>query len=329
MKSNFTKTLLMGSAIAMGAFGLTACGDDPVKPATAGGDAEIILDEAPSTVTAGATVKFLANIKLDVDNASADADLAIDSLKMEIQTAAGKKVNTIPSYTEPVLPNDKLSLSTMNVTVNLRDAGFGNQCGDFNLVIKVFAHLDGKKKTANQLIPFTRDTDPFCSETPASSAGGNTSTEIEMVAYTVEMSTDKLPGLNLATGTPSADLTSDIILTKTSGGVILSSGNGTLFAPIANEEKTPSNYDDDYDVFTWPEVENGRNAYVSDFLYKDINKAKINIVEAGGAATEIFVAKTAAFNAATGDGFFAFGAVAASEALNKDFNVTLKVYKKK
>ena len=335
MKSKFTKTLLMSSVIAMGAFGLTACGGEetPSGPKE-GGDAEIILDETATSVTAGAIVKFVANISLAVDNPSIgqDADFAIDSLTFEVVDASNKKVNVQPTYTLPLFPTDKIALNSMMVTVNLSDPGFSNKCGDYNLAVKVFAHLtEGSKtskKSATQLIPFTRSSEVFCAAIESSSGGGAVvSSEIEMVTYTAAMSTADKMGLDLATGTVSASTTADIVLTKTSGGVILSSGNGTLFSTITND--TDSNYDDDYDVTMWPEEENGRNAYVSDFRFKNITKTQLPIVESGSPAIEIFVALTPNGDAKTGTGFYAFAAVAAAEGLNRDFDVTLKVYKKK
>lgn len=330
MKSKFTKTLLMSSVIAMGAFGLTACGgeDTPHGPEE-GGDAEIILDETATSVTAGAIVKFVANISLAVDNPSIgqDADFAIDALDFVIVNASNKKINVQPTFTPAILPSDKVSLNSMMVTVNLTDPGFANQCGDFKLAVTVNAHLDSKKKTATQYIPFNRNSEIYCPAVGSSTSGPATSTEIEMVTYTAAMSTADKMGLDLATGTVSASTTADIVLTKTSGGVILSSGNGTLFSTITND--TDSNYDDDYDVTMWPEEENGRNAYVSDFRFKNITKTQLPIVESGSPAIEIFVALTPNGDAKTGTGFYAFAAIAAAEGLNRDFDVTLKVYKKK
>lgn len=335
MKFNFAKTLLMGSAFAMGAFGLVACGGEktPSGP-VAGGDTElIILDDAATSVTAGATVKFVANINLAMDNQniSQDADFAIDSLTFEVVDASNKKVNVQPTYTLPLFPTDKIALNSMMVTVNLTDPGFSNKCGDYNLAVKVFAHLtEGSKtskKSATQLIPFTRSSEVFCAAIESSSGGGAVvSSEIEMLPYNAIMSTADKMGLDLATGTVSNSTTADIVLTKTSGGVILSSGNGTLFATITNDED--SNYDDDYMVGDWPE-DYGRNAYVSDFKFKAITKTQLNIVQSGSAASDIFVALTPNGDAKTGVGFYAFAATAAAEGLNRDFDVTLKVYKKK
>ena len=338
MKFNFAKSLLVSSAFALGAFGLVACdsGSDGPTEAETPKDADLIitgLDVFPL----GEIVMFNGFIEVDNANASIDqeANFAIDSLKFEVADSQMKKTKVTPTTklggaTYNAGANaDKISLEDTGIQVNLKDPNF-TTCGEFILNFIVYAHLDKQKKTTSGQIKFNRDAS-FCPEPVASSSsGGAVSTEIEMTSYTVQMSTDTKPGLNLATGEASASATADIVLSKVSGGVIIGSGNGTLFAPIANETMTPNNYDDDYDATYWPEEANSRSAYLSDFKFKNVTKTQItDAVEAGSAGQLIYIAKTVNADEKTGVGIYAFAVTEAKEVLNGDFNVTLKVYKKK
>lgn len=334
MKLNFAKTLLAGSAIAMG---LTACGEggsnngvsyDPSK-----NDARIEFSGLESDA-AGALVKFSGDVELkfEDENITDETKFSIDSMRIDIVNSAMKKLNIQPSIAIPPTFNANtasLSMNFMDVSLNLDDPAFPNECGTLSLIWNVFASVDGKKASAVGKIDFNRP-DGFCEVAPESSSGVQEETHIEMIPYEVKMSTSDLPGLDLATGTASASTTADVLLVKANGGVALTSGNGTLFSAITNETSTPSNFDDDYTVDYWPEVENNRNAYMTDFMYKDINKSKIaDVVDGGSPSYEIYVAKTAAFNKDTGAGFFAIAFLTATATKNGDFDVTLKVYKKK
>jgi len=333
MKFNFAKTLLVSSALTMGAFGLVACGDDKgTGKVDVPTDASIIIKDAGALV-AGTIVKFSGTITTDIANTDIDqdADFAIDSLELQVadnNLKATKVVPTPASYKAgPGV--DKLDLSFIDATVMLDDANF-TSCGTFKLNVIVYAHLDKTKKKSSVQIPFERNAALFCPDAPASSASGPAApTEIEMTTYTVDMSTDQLPGLDLASGKASNSLTADIVLSKVTGGVAITSGNGTLFATITNE--SDSNYDDDYAVDYWPEVVNSRSAYLSDFkVARGITKTQISdAVESGSPSYEIYVAQTPNGNLTTGVGIYAFGVTAAKEGLNKNFNVSLKVYKKK
>lgn len=335
MKFNFAKTLLMSSVLAMGAFGLVACGDDGPSKGNTPVDSSIIIKNQEALDMFGSIVKFNGSITTDNEAASQDADFAIDSLKFQVLDSKGNvtKVAVTPASYQLPPHSDKIDISEVDPTVNLDDPNF-KACGAFKLNVIVSAHLDKEKKTSSVQIPFNRDAAQFCPEAPASSSGSATPTGIEMVPYEVTMSTDMLPGLDLATGTASASTTADLVISKASSGssnkgVIISSGNGTLFSAISNEQSTPNNFDDDYEVDYWPEVENG-HAYVSDFMFKFISKEQItDAVEAGSPSVNIYVAKTVTGDPATGVGFFAFAIIDAKPGMNGDFTLKLKVYKKK
>lgn len=332
MKFNFAKNLLLGSAFAMGAFGLVACGDDgPSKPKQFDQD-KMIKVTAVESIVAGSIVKFDANFAPDYIGAGIDpdeADFQIDSLQYAVLNSKGDKINVKPTFTPYTGKRDQISLNELNVGLMLDDPGF-KECGTFSLLVNVYAHLDKDPKTSSAKIEFNRDADLFCKEAPTSSSGSQ-SAGIEMTTYTVKVSTDQLPGLDLASGKASNSTTADIVLSKgkDKGSVIIGSGNGTLFTPISNEND--SNYDDDYDTSMWPEDENGRPAVVSDFKYRTITKTQIpDAIEAGSPSQSIYIALTPNGDPATGAGFYAFGISEASNGdANGDFTLTLKVYKKK
>lgn len=329
MKFNFAKNLLLGSAFAMGAFGLVACGDDGPTKVKELEKSDVIKITTSNPIVAGTIVKFDAIFAADYDNpaVSQDADFLIDSLQYSIVNSKGEKTSVVPTANPYNGKSDQVSLSDLDVGLLLDDPGF-KECGTFALIVNVYAHLDKDKKTSSARLEFNRAPELFCKEEPASSSS-NQATGIEMSTYTVEMSTDLKPGLNLATGEASASTTADIVIKPVKGsGVAITSGNGTLFSAITNDQD--ANYDDDYDVDAWPEDENGRAAVVTDFKFKTIAKTQIaDAVEAGSPSTYIYVAQTVGGNPETGVGFYAFGITAAKETKNGDFNITLKVYKKK
>lgn len=334
MKFNFAKTLLMSTALTMGAFGLVACGGDNGSSAKTPHDESITI-KGEEALIAGTIVKFSGTITTDNSNPDIDqdADFAIDKLVLQVIDEKEKvtKVVPTPDTYQAEANVDKLDLSYIGATVMLDDPNF-TTCGIFKLNVIVYAHLDKDSKVSSVQIPFERNAERFCPAAPASSAGGGSaaSTEIEMTTYTVDMSTDQLPGLDLASGKASNSTTADILLSKVKDGVAITSGNGTLFTPIANEQITPSNWDDDYMVDCWPEVENNRPAYLSDFKVRTVTKTQIaDAVDGGSPSQEIYVALTPNGDLTTGAGVYAFGITDAKEGLNGNFNVTLKVYKKK
>ncbi len=339
MNFKFAKTLLMGSVISMGAFGLVACGDDSSSGAEAKPDDPIVLPENDASImferltanSAGEVVRFGGSISLDFADTTLPEDVSLAFTGIELKVAYGEaltgttvqpQVTIMPSF--PLENN--IVLNEMGIIVNLNDPGF-TECGNYNLVVKVTAEAGKKTKEAAGVIPFVRE-ESFCKAPEPSSSDTPAKAEIEMTSYTVNMSTNMAPGLNFATGVAGADLTADLIISKAAGDVTITSGNGTLFAPIANAE-LDKDYYNDYEVGYWPEnnTKGDGKAYVSSWMYRDIAGATIeNIIEN---SSQIYVAKTAAYNAETGAGFYAFAVEKYTEGNNKDFNVTLKVYKAK
>lgn len=348
MNTKFAKALLMGSVLTVGAFGLVACGDDSSTSPSNGGNTPIVI---PSTqdqiiqftpITANVVtetlIKFTGSATLnfvDTLSSASPENIKFTSLTFDIAKvgADGSLTATAakPTVTNmPALPTQKnLVLAEMGVMVDLNDEAY-TECGEYKLIATAKAN-DGVKDFENtQTASFQRDAS-LCATAPESSSGTTPEQPTGSVSMTIceiQASTNLAPGIDLASCTASASATADIVLTKTTGDFNITSGNGTLFSPIDNETMTPNNYKDDYGVGYWPEVVNGRDALMSDFMYKAITGTELVKVSENYSAN-ILVAKTTAFNEATGAGFFAFAVTKATEGNNGDYNVTLKVYKAK
>lgn len=340
MAYKFAKSLLMGSVLTMGAFGLVACGDDSSSGPSKGDDPiqvpttqDQIIQFTPITanVVTETLIKFTGSATLNfVDTLSSAApenikftglDFTIGKVAPSglVATAAKPTVTSMPAF--PTQKN--LVLAEMGVMVDLNDPAF-TECGDYQLVATAKATDDIKNFENTQTATFTRDAS-LCATAPESSSGTTPepTTGVEMTFYEVAMTTNSAQGLNLATGQIVDATAADVILTKTSNDFNITSGNGTLFSPIDNAVM----HAPDYEVGYWPEMVNGA-AYVSDFKYKSIAGTSIEQIRTNYPIT-IFVAKTSAFNEATGAGFFAFAVTSVTPANNGNFDVTLKVYKAK
>lgn len=341
MSYKFAKTLLAGSVFAMGAFGLIACGDDSGSTKPSGNESKPISVDSRqdasiafsglAVVNAGTSVKLTGSISLDfTDTLSSAAPENLNFTNVDVKIGkvqANGGVVTIaaePSKSLPPFPrNGTVSLTESNILFALDNAAL-TECGDYQFIISAEAS-DGAKKFSNtQTVNFTRP-EMYCkSATPASSASAQPTSGVEMVPCPdIVLTTDMNPGLDLATCTATPSTTADIVIkkSKSSNGndYSITSGNGTLFAAISNSE--------DYYALEWPDQVKGV-AYMSDFKYRVIDNASIDNMKEND-MKDIYVAKTAAFNEATGAGFFAFGVPMASEGNNGNFTVTMKVYKAK
>lgn len=345
MKFNFAKTLFASSLFAIGAFGLIACGDDS-SSGSAGGDENGEPVEVPTQQDAtidvsgvsarqsGTNMKFYGTFTLNtIDTSSAHSD-ALQFTNMAYKVAKGADINNLTTVNvnvnaTTVTPTkqgiDLGSMASANVSVSLLDTGF-TSCGSFMLIVTAYAN-DGEKDFENtQTIPFTRDSLEFCQEIPSSSSEEPVKQEIQMVPCQIDLSTDMMPGLNLATctGVAAAEAaTADVIFNKAGSTsdpeVEVTSGNGATFAPITNT--------DDYEVDMWPEdVNGGRNAYLSDFKYR-APIAGPSIAGMIENSNQIYVAKAAGGDEATGTGIYAFAISSYKEGNNGNYNLTVKLYK--
>ena len=153
-----------------------------------------------------------------------------------------------------------------------------------------------------------------------------------MTSCQVELSTNVNPGLSLSTctavpaGSP-ADITFSKAGTRNEPELAATTGAGVFVTPITNGDLPP--YTDDYEVDMWPEDMNAdrspATAYVSDFKFKAIEGTQLTGMIQN--ANQIYVAKTAAYNAETGAGFFAFAITEPTEGNNGDYTFKVKVYR--
>lgn len=348
MNFKFAKTLLMGSVISMGAFGLVACGDDSSSGASdsPNSSSSIVIPEQHDDIiqfsnlgtTPGLTsVKFTGSAVLNFTDTTSSQNLEnlqFTNINFQVGKVSASGLSATSATVIVLQPmnfptENNLVLSQMGVSVDLSDPTF-TECGDFSMIVTVSATDGVQNFESSEQIAFTRPTS-YCATQESSSSATAEKTEIEMDSYTVDMSTDPskaISGLSLATGSASGEATADLIITKSAGDITISSGNGTLFAPIANSE-IGNDLSDDYEVGFWPEEVNERSAYVSDFKVKRNIIDQTSIPEAIAYAQQIYVAKTSAYNEATGAGFFAFAIVKSEEGLNNNYDITLKVYKAK
>ena len=347
---NFAKKLFLGSVVAMGAFGLAACGSDSSSNASDNNEtvdidstnnaANITFSDGASRVS-GDTLRFNGIYKLNFVDATNEnsSNLTFKNISFEVMNSAQTKVNaTILTNPDFVPSANEINLNSMYsvfVRIALTDPAF-TDCDDYSLVVKVLATDGVSEYPRTDVIAFHSEakTNFFCKtaepESSSSSATEPVSNEIPMVSCEVDVSTNVKPGIDLANCAAlevAQSDAADILFTKVtvSGNseVVVTSNTGTLFTPITNSDKLPST--DDYEVDFWPEDVNNRSAYVSDFHFKTIAGDKIeNLIEN---AAFIYIAKTTAYNATTGAGFYPFAVTKYSENNHKHFNMTIKIYK--
>ncbi len=343
MSYKFAKSLLAGSLLAMGAFGLVACGDDgsTTKP-NSGASNPISVDSRQdasisftglNVVNAGTQVKLTGSIGLafaDTTNA-ASANLQFTGVTIQIGKVVGTGVNTIsaqPTFALPAFPTNKsISLTESNVMFNLQDPSL-TECGEYQFIITATANDGSSKKdfSNTQTISFSRP-EMYCAanNTPASSASTTPANSPVMVACPeVTLSTELAPGLDIATCTASASTTADIVVKKSKSNsgddYSITSGNGATFSIISNTDE----YGQDY----WPDQNpaNGGVVHMSDFKYKTITGTTLDNLKENY-TFDIYVGKTKAFNEATGAGFFAFAINEAKIGNNGNYTVKMTVYK--
>lgn len=343
MNFKFAKTLLMGSVLTMGAFGLVACGDDSSSGPDNSGNGPVV--EIPTQKDAiiqlsgmgsmdlDTYIKFMGSASLDaMDSSSQNQDgLLFTNVDFKVGTLDGEKLNVLENLnimiTKPITTySDKINLTQMGVQVDLTDPAF-TACGNYVMLVTFTANDGLKDFSSSEMVSFTRP-ESYCKVNDPTPTPEQNKTEVSLTPVEVVVSTNLYPSLNLTTMEAEAGTAGDLVFVKTNAGVAVSTGNGTVVTPIENETLTPSNYKDDYAIGYWPEEVNNRAAVMSDFMFRNVAGTSIPaIVESGSSDGLIYVAKTAAFNEATGAGFYAFAVVGAEPGNNGDFTMTLKVYK--
>lgn len=350
----FAKKLILSSVFAIGAFGLIACGSDSKSSTEAGpdqqGDKIVVPDKKDPNITvtefssriAGDEIRFKGQFGLDFVGDPDAQDSVFNTVFTGIDYKVGKgtdasnmvNVGVTISSNQILFPTqNSIDLNSMNsayVSVNLTDPAF-TECGTYSLVVTVTANDGEKDYQRTEIIPFERDAGEYC-RTEDTTSQQPVKVEIPMTSCQVELSTNVNPGLSLSTctavpaGSP-ADITFSKAGTRNEPELAATTGAGVFVTPITNGDLPP--YTDDYEVDMWPEDMNAdrspATAYVSDFKFKAIEGTQLTgMIQS---ANQIYVAKTAAYNAETGAGFFAFAITEPTEGNNGDYTFKVKVYR--
>ncbi len=336
---NFAKKIFLGSVIAMGAFGLVACGDDSSTNASDkknAGKVELpvenaanISSEGLTSRVSGDTIRFTGRIQLDFTDETNEnsSELYFKSIDYEVMNSVQTKIeaNVLRNDLAPATTEINLG-SNMSVfpRIYLLDPAFA-ACDDYSLVVKVVAS-DGVSDFSSALvIPFNEEakTDFFCkSVEPASSSSEPVLNEIVMTSCIVDISTANDEGINLATCTAVPAATADIAFAKSvsrgESDVTANAGAGITFVSLLNE---------DYGNNMWPEDVNNRPAYLSDFKMGTSEKTSLTTLIENGESLS-YVARTATYDAATGAGIYPF-AVYDSGFPDKNgfYTFKVKIYK--
>lgn len=313
------KKIFLGSVIAMGTFGLIACGDDSSTNASNKDNGKIVIPDnnAPNisanglvSRVSGDTLRFKGIYGLDRTDETNEnsSNLLFTAIKFQVMNSAQQEVQYQVIYNEAVVPTaneiDLNSMMSAFVKINLKDPIF--TCDDYSLVVTVTANDGAKDYFRTDVIPFDAEakTELLCKNVePASSASADPGlNEIIMTPCEVTVSTaDKnISGVSLATCTAVPAEAADIVFEKSGPksepDVAANAGAGVTFLTISN---------DDYGNGMWPEDVNNRPAYLSDFRAGTIEKSSLpTLIENGEGLS--YVAKTAAYDAATGAGFYPF-----------------------
>ena len=330
------KKIFLGSVIAMGAFGLIACGDDSSTNASNKDNGKIVIPDnnAPNisanglvSRVSGDTLRFKGIYGLDRTDETNEnsSNLLFTAIKFQVMNSAQQEVQYQVIYNEAVVPTaneiDLNSMMSAFVKINLKDPIF--TCDDYSLVVTVTANDGAKDYSRTDVIPFDAEakTERLCKNVePASSASADPGlNEIIMTpCEELTLTSNGEQGIDLASCTVVPAATANIVFvksgTKSEPDVTANAGAGITFVNITNE---------DYANGSWPEVVNNRPAYLSDFKTSTIEKTSLpTLIENGEGLS--YVAKTAAYNPTTGAGFYPF-AVYDSDFPDKNGYYTFKV----
>ena len=330
------KKIFLGSVIAMGAFGLIACGDDSSTNASNKDNGKIVIPDnnAPNisanglvSRVSGDTLRFKGIYGLDRTDETNEnsSNLLFTAIKFQVMNSAQQEVQYQVIYNEAVVPTaneiDLNSMMSAFVKINLKDPIF--TCDDYSLVVTVTANDGAKDYFRTDVIPFDAEakTERLCKNVePASSASADPGlNEIIMTpCEELTLTSNGEQGIDLASCTVVPAATANIVFvksgTKSEPDVTANAGAGITFVNITNE---------DYANGSWPEVVNNRPAYLSDFKTSTIEKTSLpTLIENGEGLS--YVAKTAAYNPTTGAGFYPF-AVYDSDFPDKNGYYTFKV----
>lgn len=331
---NFARKIVLSSVISISAIGLIACSDDSSTGASdkkndsTTENAAIISAEGLASTDAGNIMRFKGRYKLDRTDPSNEnsANLTFKNINFKVINSTKKEINaeisTNPSFVPSVNDIDLNSQLSVQVTVNLLDPAF-DVCDDYSLVVKVIAS-DGQNDFFRQdtiaFAPSAKE-NIFCKNIDLSSSSSTEPliNEITMIPCEVKIETKNNEGISLATCTAVPAATADIAFTTSSTGdqeLIANAGAEISFVTLANSS---------YNANAWPEDINSRTAYVSDF---NLGTSETSSLSLSIEDESIYVAKTAAYNATTGAGFYPFAIFKSSfPDENGNYTIFVKIYK--
>lgn len=201
-----------------------------------------------------------------------------------------------------------------------------SDCGTFRITATYKATYDMNKPDmfiSRDSIDFIRE-QKYCEEEKSTvpEQTTNPASSVELTHYEITVDTKSGTGISFATGQTAPNASADIYLTATDDGEItVHASNGTKITAYSNAND--KNWDDDWTYEMLP----AEPAHMSDFRFKELSLGTLYKPFDGFA---FVVATTSAYNATTGDGFYAFTMKdKTTPDANGNMNVTILVYKKK
>ena len=283
MSSKFTAPLIFSSALALGAMGFVACGDDsnpslPPSP-TSSSSGPIVIPE-PTVETAivftglnaevgSKNVKFYGTLSIDFGDSNTVADVGAARFT-QVTFNVVKKGTLEPQGTAAFATPIDFANSFIQ-TVSLYETGVKSdlaegytECGDFELIITAVVD-DGitEPSVSVERIPFTRPA-MWCQEPESSSSEAPEVTGAPLTGFEVVINTKVEKCINIAT--KQAAETGDICFGYGESSNRLYSDTGVKFALYANRES--GNPDIFYGKVLRPEIVKG-SAETTDFLYRE------------------------------------------------------------
>lgn len=283
MSSKFTAPLIFSSALALGAMGFVACGEDsnptlppsptssssgPISMATPSVETAIVFTGLGATV-GNTSVKFSGTISIDFGDSNTVADVSaarFTSVTFNVVKAGTLNPQGTAAFATPID-----FANTFIQTVPLQEWGLMSnletgytECGNFELIITAVVE-DGvtEPSVSIERIPFERPS-KWCLAPESSSSEAPEVTGAPLTGFEVVINTKVEKCINIAT--KQAAETGDICFGYGESSNRLYSDTGIKFALYANREMSsdPSTY---YGVILRPELVKG-TAETTDFLYK-------------------------------------------------------------
>ena len=277
MSSKFTAPLIFSSALALGAMGFVACGEDsnptlppsptssssgPISMATPSVETAIVFTGLGATV-GNTSVKFSGTISIDFGDSNTVADVSaarFTSVTFNVVKAGTLNPQGTAAFATPID-----FANTFIQTVPLQEWGLMSnletgytECGSFELIVTAVVE-DGvtEPSVSIEKIPFERPS-KWCLAPESSSSEAPEVTGVPLDSFTVEINTKINKCIDIATRSP-ADA-GDICFNVGASTIGLSSTTGVKFALYAN--KQDNDILNDYNKKYQP-----TNATTTDFLY--------------------------------------------------------------